>query len=252
MNIVGIIPARWGSSRFPGKALADIGGFPMVVRVWRQASQCPELSEVIIATDHDDIAEAAAKAGATVCMTSSHHPSGTDRCAEALLQLNKQYDYAINIQGDEPFINPLQISSLATQLDGATQLATLIKRICHADELFNASVVKVVTNIKGEALYFSREPIPHLRNAPRSEWLEQHLWFKHIGIYAYRTDILQEITQLPQGWLENIESLEQLRWLEAGYKIQTAETQLDTAGIDTPADLERALKYLKDQQETGA
>ncbi len=252
MKIVGIIPARWSSTRFPGKALADIGGIPMVVRVWQQASQCPDLSQVIIATDHEAIAEAATKAGATICMTSNHHPSGTDRCAEALLLQDKKYDYAINIQGDEPFINPQQISSLAALLDGETQLATLIKRICHADELFSASVVKAVTNHKGEALYFSREPIPHLRNAPRSEWLEQHLWFKHIGIYAYRTDILQEITQLPQGWLENIESLEQLRWLEAGYKIKTAETQLDTAGIDTPEDLARALKYLKDHQEQGA
>ena len=252
MKIIGIIPARWGSSRFPGKALADIGGIPMVVRVWQQASQCPELSEVIIATDHEDIAEAATKAGAKFCMTSSHHPSGTDRCAEALLLQKNKWDYAINIQGDEPFINPQQISSLAALLDGETQLATLIKRICDANDLFSPNVVKAVTNTKGEAMYFSREPIPHLRNVPRSEWLEQHLWFKHIGIYAYRTDILREITQLSQGWLENIESLEQLRWLEAGYKIKTAETQLDTAGIDTPEDLERALRHLQNKPELKA
>lgn len=247
MKILGIIPARWGSSRFPGKALADIGGTPMVIRVWQQASQCPELSEVIIATDYADIAEAASKAGATVCMTSSHHPSGTDRCAEALQQQTDSYDYVINIQGDEPFIDPQQISGLAALLDGETQLATLIKRICHADDLFSPNVVKAVTNKEGEAMYFSREPIPHLRNVPRSEWLEQHLWFKHIGIYAYRSDVLREITKLPQGWLENIESLEQLRWLEAGYKIRTAETQLETAGIDTPEDLERAIRHMQNK-----
>ncbi|WP_224996507.1 3-deoxy-manno-octulosonate cytidylyltransferase [Cesiribacter sp. SM1] len=252
MKILGIIPARWGSSRFPGKALADIGGTPMVVRVWQQVQQCPELSKVVIATDYEAIAKAATKAGAAVCMTNSHHPSGTDRCAEALQQQQEQYDYVINIQGDEPFIDPRQISLLADLLDGETQLATLIKRICHADDLFSPNVVKAVTDQKGQALYFSREPIPHLRNVPRSEWLEQHLWFKHIGIYAYRSDILQEITKLPQGWLENIESLEQLRWLEAGYRIRTAETQLETSGIDTPEDLERALRLLKNQEELKA
>ena len=249
MKILGIIPARWGSSRFPGKALADIAGTPMVVRVWQQASQCAELDQVVIATDHENIAEAASKAGASFCMTSSHHPSGTDRCAEVLAQQKESYDYVINIQGDEPFIDPQQISSLAALLDGKTQLATLIKRISHADDLFSPNVVKAVANKEGEALYFSREPIPHLRNVPRSEWLEQRLWFKHIGIYAYRSDILQEITKLPQGWLENIESLEQLRWLEAGYRIRTAETQLESAGIDTPEDLERALKLLKAKEE---
>ena len=252
MKILGMIPARWGSSRFLGKALADIGGTPMVVRVWQQASQCPELEEVIIATDHDDIADVATKAGAQICMTSSHHPSGTDRCAEALLLQKKKWDYVINIQGDEPFIDPQQISSLAAMLDGETQLATLIKRISQSDDLFSPNVVKAVTNAKGEALYFSREPIPHLRNVPRSEWLEHHLWFKHIGIYAYRTDVLREITQLQQGWLENIESLEQLRWLEAGYKIRTAETQLETAGIDTPDDLERALRFLQNKPQEKA
>lgn len=251
MKILGVIPARWGSSRFPGKALAAIEGIPMVIRVWQQACKCEELSQVVIATDYEAIAEAATKAGATVCMTSTHHPSGTDRCADALQQQKDKYDYVINIQGDEPFIDPRQISLLASLLDAETQLATLIKRISHADELFSPNVVKAVTNAKGDAMYFSREPIPHLRSSPRSEWLEQHLWFKHIGIYAYRTDVLQEITRLPQGWLENIESLEQLRWLEAGYSIRTAETQLETAGIDTPEDLERALKHLQQLKNPG-
>ncbi|EMR02701.1 3-deoxy-manno-octulosonate cytidylyltransferase [Cesiribacter andamanensis] len=245
MKILGIIPSRWGSTRFPGKALADIAGTPMVVRVWQQASQCPELSKVVIATDHEPIADAARAAGAAICMTSPHHPSGTDRCADALQQLGEAYDYVINIQGDEPFIDPRQISALAQVLDGETQLATLVKRIAHEDELFSPNVVKVVLNARSEGMYFSREPIPHLRNVPRSEWLEQRLWLKHIGIYAYRCDILQEITKLPQGWLENIESLEQLRWLEAGYTIRTAETQLESMGIDTPEDLERALATLK-------
>jgi 3-deoxy-manno-octulosonate cytidylyltransferase (CMP-KDO synthetase) len=249
MKILGIIPSRWGSTRFPGKALADIAGTPMVVRVWQQASQCPELSKVVIATDYEEIATVARVAGAEVCMTSSHHPSGTDRCADVLQQLGESYDYIINIQGDEPFINPLQISTLAGVLDGETQLATLIKRIAHEEELFNANVVKVVHDAKGNGLYFSREPIPHLRNVPRSEWMQQRLWFKHIGIYAYRSDVLEEITKLPQGWLENIESLEQLRWLEAGYSIRTAETQLESQGIDTPEDLERALRSLQNVAE---
>jgi 3-deoxy-manno-octulosonate cytidylyltransferase (CMP-KDO synthetase) len=249
MKILGIIPSRWGSTRFPGKALADIAGIPMVVRVWQQACQCPELSKVVIATDNEEIATVGREAGAEVCMTSSHHPSGTDRCADALQQLGESYDYIINIQGDEPFINPLQISTLAGALDGETQLATLIKRIAHEEELFNANVVKVVHDAKGNGLYFSREPIPHLRNVPRSEWMQQRLWFKHIGIYAYRSDVLEEITKLPQGWLENIESLEQLRWLEAGYSIRTAETQLESQGIDTPEDLERALRSLQNVQE---
>ena len=179
-------------------------------------------------------------------MTSENHQSGTDRCYEALTQLNNSYDYVINIQGDEPFINPEQISTLASLLNGQTELATLMKKITDPAVLFNPNVVKVVVNQKGQGLYFSRSPIPHIRNTPEENWHEKHSFFKHIGIYAYRTDVLAQITRLQPASLEQAESLEQLRWLQNGYTIQLAETMLETLGIDTPEDLAKALKYLEE------
>ena len=247
MKIVGIIPARYGSSRFPAKALADIKGKPMVQWVLEKAKACAALQEVVVATDHPDIAEAVTKAGGKACMTSESHQSGTDRCYEALCQLSSSYDYVINIQGDEPFINPVQISTLASLLNGQTELATLMKPIKEKEELLNSNVVKVVVNQKGQALYFSRSPIPHIRNKPEAEWLHQFSFHKHIGIYAYRTDILAQITQLQPSTLEQAESLEQLRWLQNGYSIQLAETRLETFGIDTPEDLQHAIAYLEKQ-----
>ena len=247
MKIVGIIPARYGSSRFPAKALADIKGKPMVQWVWEKAKASPALQDVVVATDHSEIARAVEKAGGRACMTSEHHQSGTDRCYEALTQLSESYDYVINIQGDEPFINPEQISTLASLLNGKTELATLMKQIKEPEMLFNPNVVKVVVNQKGQALYFSRSPIPHIRNTPEADWLGKQTFFKHIGIYAYRTDILAQITHLQQGSLELAESLEQLRWLQNGYRIQLAETMLETLGIDTPEDLQKALKYLEEK-----
>lgn len=245
MKIIGIIPARYGSSRFPAKALADIKGKPMVQWVWEKAKACSALEEVVVATDHPAIYEAIEKAGGKACMTSEAHQSGTDRCQEALKQQNEAFDYVINIQGDEPFIDPEQIKTLATLLDGQAELATLMKRIKDPVYLFNPNIVKVVSNAQGQALFFSRSPIPHIRSKAEDEWLQAHHFYKHIGIYAYRTDVLEKITQLPPSSLEQAESLEQLRWLQAGFRIQLAETQIENMGIDTPEDLQRALAFLK-------
>ncbi|WP_017731791.1 3-deoxy-manno-octulosonate cytidylyltransferase [Nafulsella turpanensis] len=244
MKIIGIIPARYGSSRFPAKALANIKGKPMVQWVWEKAKACTVLDEVIVATDHPAIYEAVEKAGGKACMTNESHQSGTDRCHEALMQQKEAYDYVINIQGDEPFIDPGQIKALAALLNGQTELATLMKRIKDPAYLFSPNTVKVVANEVGQALYFSRSPIPHIRNQKEEEWLQAHSFYKHIGIYAYRADVLEKITRLPPSSLEQAESLEQLRWLQAGFRIQLAETSLESMGIDTPEDLQRALAFL--------
>uniref|UniRef100_UPI00404AB5DC 3-deoxy-manno-octulosonate cytidylyltransferase n=1 Tax=Fulvivirga sp. TaxID=1931237 RepID=UPI00404AB5DC len=239
MKILGIIPARYASTRFPAKALADIGGKPMVQRVYEQASKSSLLSKVVIATDHDAIAEAVEGFNGNYCMTSSDHQSGTDRCQEVVGKETESFDYVINIQGDEPFIDPSQIDLLAGLLDGKTELGTLVKKIDHIDEVFDSNVVKCVFNAHSEAMYFSRSAIPHLRNQPKEEWLKHHDFFKHIGIYGYRIDVLNSITKLPVSGFEKAESLEQLRWLENGYKIKVAITDIQSYGVDTPADLEK-------------
>lgn len=244
MKIVGIVPARYGSSRFPAKALADIQGKPMVQWVWEKAKACPALQEVIVATDHPEIFAAVEKAGGKACMTAEHHQSGTDRCYEALSQQVESYDYVINIQGDEPFIAPEQISLLASLLNGQTQLATLKKQIKDTETVFNPNVVKVVSSLQGQALYFSRSPIPHIRSTAQEDWLTKHPFYKHIGIYGYRVDVLAEITQIQPSSLERAEALEQLRWLQNGYQIQIAETEFESMGIDTPEDLQKALLFL--------
>ncbi len=244
MKILGVIPARYASTRFPGKPLALLGGKTMIQRVYEQCKKATQLAEVVVATDYHQIADVVGGFGGVVCLTAAHHPSGTDRCYEALQQQQATYDYVINIQGDEPFIAPQQIDLLARLLDGETPLATLIKKITTAEAIINPNVVKAVVNSLGEALYFSRSPIPHVRGLPTAEWLAQHTFYKHIGMYAYRADVLAEITQLPVSNLERAESLEQLRWLENGYRMKTAVTDLETIGIDTPADLEAALRHL--------
>lgn len=244
MKILGVIPARFASTRFPGKPLADLGGKPMIQRVYDQCRMAGRLSDVVVATDHAAIADAVRGFGGHVCITSEHHPSGTDRCFEALQQQQATYDYVINIQGDEPFIAPQQIDLLASLLNGNTELATLIKKITTSEVIFNPNVVKAVVNAAGEALYFSRSPIPYVRGIPGAEWPERHLFYKHIGMYGYRADVLARITQLPVSVLERAESLEQLRWLENGYRIQTAVTDLETVGIDTPEDLAAAERQL--------
>ena len=243
--ILGIIPARYASTRFPAKPLADLGGKSMIQRVYEQVKKSKLVSEVVVATDHPEILNHVNKFGGNVCMTKESHASGTDRCFEVLSLQKKEYNYVINIQGDEPFIQPEQIDLLAKLLDGKTEIATLVKKIEDREQLFNPNVVKAVVSNDKTALYFSRSPIPHIRNTQESEWLSKHTFYKHIGMYAYRADILKQLTALPISTLEKAESLEQLRWLENGFKISVAETQTETIGIDTPEDLQKALSYLK-------
>ena len=244
-KILGIIPARYGSSRFPGKALAKIGDKSMISRVYEQASKAQSLSKVVVATDHPKIFEHVDDQGGKVFMTSPSHQSGTDRCYEAMEKVSDHFDYVINIQGDEPFIAPEQIDLLASCLKGGVQLGTLVKKIEDLESWNNPNVVKVLVNHAGDAIYFSRSPLPYLRNTPPIEWLRAGNCFKHIGIYAYRKDVLEDITMLSQSPLELAESLEQLRWIENGYKIKTVETTLESHGIDTPEDLETARAFLK-------
>jgi 3-deoxy-manno-octulosonate cytidylyltransferase (CMP-KDO synthetase) len=245
IRILGIIPVRFASTRFPAKALADIGGKSMIQRVFEQATKSKLVTEVIVATDHQEIFNHVKSFGGNVCMTKESHASGTDRCYEALVLQEKKFDYVINIQGDEPFIQPSQIDLLTIQLDGKTEIATLIKKIEDHEQLFNPNVVKTVIDKNNVALYFSRSPIPHIRSTPQKEWITKSVFYKHIGMYAYRSDILKQLTNLPQSALEKAESLEQLRWLESGFKISIAETNVETIGIDTPEDLNKALNYLK-------
>ncbi|MFA8437256.1 MAG: 3-deoxy-manno-octulosonate cytidylyltransferase [Marinifilaceae bacterium] len=242
MKFIGIIPSRYASTRFPGKPLADINGKPMVQRVYEQAAKV--LDAVYVATDDNRIENAVKEFGGRVVMTSPDHQSGTDRCAEAYETIrkasNEQFDVIINIQGDEPFIQPEQIEALKNCFQNeATQIGTLVKPITHSPEIFDPNKVKVVIASNGQAIYFSRSPIPHIRNTKEEQWMEKHTFYKHIGMYAYRNTALKEITQLPQSKLELAESLEQLRWLENGYIIQTDITQHESIGIDTPEDLER-------------
>lgn len=242
MNILGIIPARYASTRFPGKMLADIQGKSMVQRVYEQCQKAKSLSHLIVATDDPRIQSACEAFGAQVVMTNPELPSGTDRCFEAYKKLGKNFDFVLNIQGDEPFIKPEQIDTLAASLESHTELSTLIKKIESEDILWNTGNVKVTFNTKMEALYFSRHAIPHLRSVAEKDWLQAHDFYEHVGLYAYRTDVLEKICQLPPSSLELAESLEQLRWLENGYKIKLQPTEWDSFCIETPEDLETALK----------
>jgi len=241
MKILGIIPARYASTRFPGKPLVDIAGKSMIQRVYEQAKKCNQLTEVFVATDDTRIYDHVLGFGGAAVMTSADHQSGTDRCAEVAMQ-HPQYSVIINIQGDEPFIDPEQISKLASCFNDAdTQIATLVKKVLTQQELFNTNSPKVVINKLSEAVYFSRSPLPHIRGQETENWLNYFTYFKHIGIYGYRADILQQITKLPVSSLEKAESLEQLRWIENGYRIKVAETELETYAVDTPEDLERLI-----------
>lgn len=239
MNILGVIPARYASTRFPGKPLVIIDGKTMIQRVYEQACKANSLTKVIIATDDGRIATEVKAFGGEYIFTNPSHQSGTDRCAEVISHL-LEFDAVINIQGDEPFIDPKQIDLLASCFEDKTvELATLIKEIHTEEELFNNNIPKVVLNTIGEAIYFSRHTIPYIRNAEKEDWLNKHQFYKHIGIYGYKTDTLLEITKLPVSELEIAESLEQLRWIENGYKIQTKITDIETLAIDTPEDLEK-------------
>ena len=246
MKFIGMIPARYASTRFPGKPLADMKGKYMIQRVYEQARKV--LDHVCVATDDDRIFNAVQSFGGEVVMTSAQHRSGTDRCFEAYRTLGGHEDVVINIQGDEPFIKPEQIESLIACFDSPQiQIATLVRPF-EASEgyeaLANPNSPKVVLNERHEALYFSRSVIPYLRGVEPAEWLARHTYYKHIGMYGYRADVLGQITCLPQSSLELAESLEQLRWLQNGYTIKVGITTQETIGIDTPADLEKAIALL--------
>lgn len=233
MKIIGIIPARFASTRFPGKPLVDIGGKTMIQRVYEQAKKATSLSEVLVATDDQRIFDAVEDFGGKVVMTSLNHTNGTERCNE--VAANFEADVVINIQGDEPFIQPEQINQLADLfLDESVQIGTLVKQIYEKTDLHNPTIIKAVLNLKQEALYFSRSAIPFLRT-PDTE----HIFFKHIGIYGFRKDVLDSLVKLPLSSLEKAESLEQLRWLENGYRIQTALTEYNSLSVDVPEDLEK-------------
>jgi len=247
MKFLGIIPARYASTRFPGKPLADIAGKPMIQRVYEQVAGL--LDDTVVATDDDRIFQVVQDFGGKAIMTSSSHRSGTDRCYEALTKIGKNFDVIINIQGDEPFIKPSQIELLkACFADKKTQIATLVKPFpadTDFEVLFNPNTPKVILNANREAIYFSRSIIPYIRGKQPAEWLRSFTFYKHIGIYAYKSDILGEITALPQSALELAESLEQLRWIENGYTIKVGITDEETIGIDTPEDLEKAVKVFQ-------
>ena len=247
MKFIAIIPARFESSRFPGKPLVDMNGKPMIQRVYEQVKK--SISDVYVATDDERIMEAVKSFGGKAVMTSADHRSGTDRCNEAYRKIGQSFDVVLNIQGDEPFINPEQIDILkACFTDSLVEIATLVKPFDKNAELSilqNPSTPKVVISEKSEAIYFSRSIIPFLRDVEEANWASQHTFYKHIGIYGYRTDVLKQITQLSPGVLEQAESLEQLRWIENGYKIKVGITTFETIGIDTPEDLQKAIDYMR-------
>jgi 3-deoxy-manno-octulosonate cytidylyltransferase (CMP-KDO synthetase) len=244
MSIIGIIPARYASTRFPGKPLAEIKGKSMLRRVYEQTAKAKLLDKIIVATDDARIAAHAKEFGANVVLTRADHPSGTDRCFEAY-QLNAEpFDYVINIQGDEPFLDPAQIDSLAETCDGTVEIATQMIRCSSHAVLFDRGEVKIVLNAHREALYFSRSVIPFIKNKDEKEWHSHFDYYRHVGMYAYRADTLEKITRLKLSALESAESLEQLRWLENGYKIKCVETSFDSHCVDTPEDIEKVLHLM--------
>jgi 3-deoxy-manno-octulosonate cytidylyltransferase (CMP-KDO synthetase) len=247
-HFTGIIPARYASARFPGKPLVLIGNKPMIQRVYEMASKSLEL--VFVATDDKRIHDTVLSFGGKSVMTSPDHQSGTDRCAEAvekiLSETGSVTDIVINIQGDEPFIRPEQIDMLKECFTGNNvEIATLIRKADPGEDIFNPNQPKVIINAEGDAIYFSRTAIPFIRDAEKSEWSKKHVFYKHIGLYGYRTETLKKITRLQRSPLEISESLEQNRWIENGFHIRTAVTLWESIGIDTPEDLEKALLLLK-------
>ncbi len=244
MRFIALIPARFASTRFPGKPLAMLGGKSVIQRVYEQVSRV--VDETYVATDDKRIYDAVEAFGGKVVMTRSDHKSGTDRIEEAAEKIGGDFDVVVNVQGDEPFIQASQIESVCHCFDDpTTQIATLGKPFGNdMDTIGNPNSPKIVVDKKGFALYFSRSIIPFVRGVDSEEWPSAYPFLKHLGLYAYRREVLREVTQLPQGVLEKAESLEQLRWLENGYKIRVGLTDIETVGIDTPADLERAEKFL--------
>lgn len=246
MKFIAIIPARYASTRFPAKPLAMLGGKPIIQRVYERVSSV--IDNTVVATDDERIKSAVEAFGGRVVMTSTHHRSGTDRCFEAFTIAGADSDVVINVQGDEPFIDPSQLRSLMACFDDSTtDIATLVKPFTPEmgiEALRNPNSPKVVVGANHQALYFSRSIIPYLRGIDEAEWLNHHTFYKHIGLYAYRADVLRQISAMAPGRLEQAESLEQLRWLEAGLAIKVGETNIETIGIDTPEDLARAEAFL--------
>jgi 3-deoxy-manno-octulosonate cytidylyltransferase (CMP-KDO synthetase) len=243
MKFTAIIPARYASTRFPGKPLAMLGGKTVIQRVYEQAVSV--LDEAYVATDDQRIYDAVEAFGGRAVMTRTDHKSGTDRIQEAVGKINTEADVIINVQGDEPFIQRSQIETLCHLFDAPeTQIGTLGKRFETMEAVENPNSPKIVTDVRGFALYFSRSVIPYIRGKELSEWFSQFPFLKHLGVYAYRREVLAEITKLPQSPLEIAESLEQLRWLQNGYRIRVGETEVETVGIDTPEDLKRAEAFL--------
>ncbi len=244
MKVIGIIPARYASTRFPAKPLVDIAGQSMIQRVYQQAKHASSLDEVIVATDDQRIYDHVKSFAGNVIMTNSEHQSGTDRCAEVIRNITG-FDIAINIQGDEPFIDPQQIDLLVSCFaNKQTDIATLVRKVESNEELFNENKPKVVLNNTGKAIYFSRQAIPFLRGIDPKEWLQNRPYYNHIGIYGYRTAVLTEVSKLPISDLERMEALEQLRWIDNGYTIQTAISNHSNDAIDTPEDLKKIMhKY---------
>jgi 3-deoxy-manno-octulosonate cytidylyltransferase (CMP-KDO synthetase) len=246
-KIIGIIPARYASTRFPGKPLVQILGKSMIERVYNCSVQAKKISKVVVATDDRRIADHVISFGGEVVLTSPHHASGTDRCYEALTKQNESFDYVINIQGDEPFLNPNQIDELCNVCNGNVELATQMIKVNSSDVLFDKGEVKIVLNRHQEALYFSRMVIPFIKGVEEKEWHLHHTYYRHVGMYAYRADVLKSICSLKPSLLEKAESLEQLRWLEGGYKITCVETKYASHCIDTPEDIEKVLALLNIQ-----
>ena len=242
MKYIAIIPARYASTRFPGKPLAMLGGKTVIQRVYEQVSSV--LDEVYVATDDERIFSCVESFGGKAVMTRSDHKSGTDRIQEAVEKIGTQADVIINVQGDEPFIQPSQVETLMHD-EPSTQIGTLGKRFDSLEAIQNPNSPKIVTDIRGFALYFSRSVIPYIRGVESQDWFGKYPFLKHLGIYAYRREVLAEVTKLPQSSLEKAESLEQLRWLENGYRIRVGLTDVETVGIDTPEDLQRAEAFLK-------
>lgn len=248
MKFAAIIPARYASTRFPGKPLAVLGGKPVIIRVCEQAKKV--FDHVFVATDDARIFDAVKEGGFIPIMTREDHKSGTDRCYEAFIKCGVKVDVVVNIQGDEPFIQPSQLQTIKSLFDSKdTDIATLVKPFAPDtpfDKVANPNSPKVVVDDNWNALYFSRSVIPYLRGIPEAEWPARHTYYKHIGLYAFRADVLETVTRLPQAPLEKAESLEQLRWLSAGYRIKVGVTDVETIGIDTPDDLSAAELFLKE------
>ncbi|MCU0370716.1 MAG: 3-deoxy-manno-octulosonate cytidylyltransferase [Bacteroidales bacterium] len=243
MNILGIIPARYASTRFPGKPLIDINGRSMILRVYDRALLSGVFREVLVATDDERISDHVRAAGYHSVMTSRTHRSGTERCLEALLSWEQEhgtFDHIINIQGDEPYIHPEQIRKVASLLiNDNARLATLAKLITSHEEIFDPHVVKVIFSREMNALYFSRSPVPYIRDVNENEWPGKRAHFKHIGIYGFTKEALVQACRLPEGILEKHEALEQLRWLEHGLQIKLGLTDLESFSVDTPEDLSK-------------